>query len=234
MSDLDGTLTGHEEGIRALAELGHEITLVVNSSRPRTSVQATLDQLPTRLPVTALITAMGTEIMVRGEDCARWSRRFEGWDRAPIDAFMEKVGILPHLPGHQAKYKASYHVPADRWEQYRRSVLALEPDSVVVTSGDSDFDVLPAGAGKEKAAAWLAGLLGYAPDKMIVAGDSGNDVAMFNAASMAIAVSNSRRELVERVDPRRTYFAKGPSALGVLEGLRHWGALPVLAGKEAR
>ncbi|QJE94533.1 HAD-IIB family hydrolase [Luteolibacter luteus] len=230
VSDLDGTLTGHDGGVSSLSELGVRVALVLNSSRPRASVLRTLALLPTGLKIDGLITAMGTEVMVDGVDRNDWTEKFRGWDRRPVDAFMESVGMLPHRPEHQGVYKASYHVPAERWQEFRRRVLDLVPASVVVTSGESDFDVLPAAAGKDKATAWVARLMGFDPSRVIVAGDSGNDVDMFNAARMAIAVSNSRHELIDRVNPAKTYFASQPSALGVIEGLRHWGALP--DGKE--
>jgi HAD superfamily hydrolase (TIGR01484 family) len=227
VSDLDGTLTGHDGGVGALAGLGVQVALVLNSSRPRASVLRTLALLPSGLRVDGLITAMGTEVMVEGSDCQEWTERFKDWDRVPIDALMERAGILPHRPEHQGRYKASYHVPAERWQEFRRRVLDLAPGSVVVTSGESDFDVLPAAAGKDKAAAWVARLMGFDPSRVIVAGDSGNDVDMFNSARMAIAVGNAREELVDRVNPAKTYFAARPHALGVIEGLRYWGALPV-------
>lgn len=232
VSDLDGTLTGHDGGVRDLAGLGVQVALVLNSSRPRASVVRTLDLLPSGLGFDGLITAMGTEIMVAGLDRPDWTEKFKDWDRRPIDGFMEHLGVLPHLPEHQAKYKASYHVPADRWQEFRRRVLDLVPGSIVVTSGKSDFDVLPAAAGKDKASAWVARLMGFDPSRVIVAGDSGNDVDMFNSARMGIAVSNARVELIDRINPAKTYFATQPHALGVIEGLRYWGALPAAPGKE--
>jgi len=233
VSDLDGTLTDDDGEMRALEELGIHVALVVNSSRPRDSVLRTLDLLPAGVRVDGLITAMGTEVMVEGVDRPDWMARFDGWDRGPIDEFMERRGILPHRPEFQGAYKASYHVEPSRWEEFRLKVLDLVPGSVVVTSGDSDFDVLPATAGKDKAAEWVARQMGFDPSRVIVAGDSGNDLAMFHALRMAIAVANSRPELIESADPERTYFSTQPHALGVIEGLRHWGALPAGKGKEA-
>lgn len=231
VSDLDGTLTGHDGGLRALAGLGVQLALVLNSSRPRASVCQTLELLPTGLKIDGLITAMGTEIMVAGEEQVEWTEKFKDWNRRPLDELMARSGIMPHRQEFQGRYKASYHVPADRWQEFRRRVLDLVPGSVVVTSGASDFDVLPAAAGKDKAAAWVARLMGFDPSRVIVAGDSGNDLDMFNAARMAIAVANSRPELLDRANRSRTFFATLPHALGVIEGLGYWGALPASNGK---
>jgi hydroxymethylpyrimidine pyrophosphatase-like HAD family hydrolase len=55
-----------------------------------------------------------------------------------------------------------------------------------------------------------------------VAGDSANDLTMFDVSLMGIAVANAREELTERLDPTRSYLAPHPFARGVLDGLRHW------------
>jgi len=225
VSDVDGTLTGNDGGVRALAGLGIHVALVLNSSRPRESVVETLERLPPSLRLTGLISGMGTEICLRGADQPEWTRRFEDWDRGPVDSFMGRVGILPHRPNFQTPYKASFTVPAKRWPYFRRQILDIAPHSQVITSGESDFDVIPAEAGKDKAMLWVARALGFDPGRVIVAGDSANDLTMFNAARMAIAVGNARQELVERADPNRTYFARENHGLGVIEGLKHWGAI---------
>ena len=60
--------------------------------------------------------------------------------------------------------------------------------------------------------------------QLVVAGDSANDVLMFDAVEKAIAVGNAREELLRVADPVKTYFAKGRCAAGIIEGLRHYGA----------
>jgi hydroxymethylpyrimidine pyrophosphatase-like HAD family hydrolase len=225
VSDVDGTLTGSDAGVLALAGMGVQVALVLNSSRPRESVVQTLDLLPPSLRITGLISAMGTEIHLAGAEQPEWTERFADWDRKPVDAFMARQGILPHRPEFQTPYKASFSVPPVRWPQFRRTVLDLAPGSQVITSGASDFDVIPAAAGKDKATQWVVGKLGFDPARVIVAGDSGNDLAMFHTARMAIAVGNARPELLERADPNRTFFATEPHALGLIEGLKHWGVI---------
>lgn len=226
VSDVDGTLTGNDGGVRALAGLGGQVSLVLNSSRPRASVAETLHRLPSCLRVEGLITGMGTEVFLMGSDQEDWTSSFRDWDRRPVDEFMGKLGIMPHRPEFQARYKASFSVPAERWPFFRRRVLGIAPGSRVITSGESDFDVIPAKAGKAKAMSWVMRQLGFVPSRVIVAGDSGNDLDMFKAARMGIAVSNARPELVEQVNPAKTYFAALPHALGIVEGLGYWGALP--------
>jgi hydroxymethylpyrimidine pyrophosphatase-like HAD family hydrolase len=226
VSDVDDTLTGDEGGLAAFARTCAGVVLVLNSSRPRASVLKTLDSMPPQLRVDGLITALGTELTLAGAATADWPARFESWQRGPIDDLMVRAGAVPHPSEMQTPYKASFAVPRDHWRELEEAVTGLSPDSQVITSGESDFDVIPAAAGKANATRWVAERLGIDPSRLVVAGDSGNDLAMFEAAPRAIAVGNARAELVERVDPERTYFAHRPRAWGLIEGLRHWKAIP--------
>lgn len=223
VSDIDDTLAGDDEGIAAFSKF--RVRLVLNSSRPLASVRKTMAGFPAGLNVEGVISGLGTEILLDGSFQPRWTARFTGWDRGRIDGIMARAGIIPHEEEMQTPFKASFSVAPARRDELHAAVLAAAPDSRVITSGDSDFDVIPALAGKDRAALWVAAELGIDPARLIVAGDSGNDLAMFQAAGKAIAVGNARAELLDRADPAKTYFAKGHRAWGLIEGLRHWGAL---------
>ncbi len=225
VSDVDDTLAGDEGGLADFAREGGGVLLVLNSSRPRESVLRTVEGFPAGLRVDGVITALGTEILWQGEDLAEWTRGFSGWNRWPVDKLMEREGMRAHPQEMQTVFKASFSVPRARWEDLQAAVLAAAPESRVIVSGESDFDVIPAAAGKDRATLWMAERLGVPPERLVVSGDSANDLAMFQAAPRAIAVGNARRELLERADPHRTYFARGERARGILEGLRHWGAI---------
>ncbi len=95
----------------------------------------------------------------------------------------------------------------------------------IIASGRDDFDVIPVGAGKESALRFLAETLDVEQEKTVVAGDSGNDLAMFRAAGQAIAVGNARAELLSAMPAATSFHATKPHALGVLEGLIHFGVL---------
>ena len=223
VSDIDDTLAGDDEGIAAFSR--HQVRLVLNSSRPLGSVRETMAGFPAELRIDGVITALGTEILLDGALQTDWTDRFAGWDRGPVDDLMARAGMQPHPAEMQTPFKASFSVPCERWDEFHTAVRAAAPASRIIASGDSDFDVIPALGGKDHATLWVAGRLGIDPARLIVAGDSGNDLAMFLAAGKAIAVGNARAELLDRADPARTYFAKGTRAWGLIEGLRHWGAL---------
>jgi hypothetical protein len=226
VSDVDDTLAGDEGGLAAFSRVARSVVLVLNSSRPKESVLKTLESVPASFRPDGIITALGTEISLAGVEQTDWTGRFDGWNRGPVDDLMRGIGAIPHPPEMQTRFKASYSVPKVRWDEVRGRVLALAPGSRVIASGDSDFDVIPAAAGKDRATLWVAGRLDVPLSRLVVAGDSGNDLAMFDASPRAIAVGNARAELLDRADPARTFFASRPHAWGVIEGLRHWGAIP--------
>lgn len=88
-----------------------------------------------------------------------------------------------------------------------------------------DFDILPPNAGKDSAALFLAETLGVPRPRLVVAGDSGNDLDLFRVGGCAIAVANARRELLTARPAGTSYHATRPHAAGVLEGLYHFGVL---------
>ncbi|MCB1205154.1 MAG: HAD hydrolase family protein [Verrucomicrobiae bacterium] len=226
VTDVDDTLAGDPASLLDFARASGPVRVVLNSSRPRGSVARTMEEFPGELAIAGVVTALGTEIEFEGVPCREWTDRFRGWERSPVDAILRAGGFVPHPDEMQTPFKASYAVPGDRWEEVTERILEAAPGTRVIASGASDFDVIPAEAGKGAATLFVAGALGIHPDRLIVAGDSGNDLSMFAVAGRAIAVGNARRELIEAADPGRTFFARAPRAAGILEGLRHWGALP--------
>ena len=231
VSDIDDTLTGDEEALAELLEYasqGELFRLVLNSSRPRMSVEKTLAGFPGSYFPTDLVTGMGTEVMLEGEPVQEWEERFCGWQRGIVDEIVENLGGIPHAQEFQTAYKASFAVEGKgRRERVREAIAKCGQPSLVVISGQRDFDVLPIGAGKGQAMLFVAELLGLnVARQVLVAGDSANDLAMFEISSQGIVVGNARAELREAVERETAYQASGCYASGVIEGLRHWGVIP--------
>jgi sucrose-6F-phosphate phosphohydrolase len=232
VSDIDDTLTGDDDALCALAGTlaSHRDRLwfAVNSSRPAASVAATLaDEFPAGLVPDAVITALGTEISVGGEPLGSWQSRFQGWPRDRVFQILSDLGHRPHDPIFQTPRKVSFAVGGEAAQSRAREALAVAGiDCRIIISGADDFDVIPASAGKDAATLHLAAALAVDPTRIVVAGDSGNDLAMFRAVENRIAVGNARRELIDALEPGTFYHASGRYAVGVLEGLVHFGALP--------
>lgn len=228
VSDIDDTLTGDARALQDLAdalERGRDrLWVAVNSSRPAASVAQTLREgFPANLVPDAVITALGTEIALQGAPLAGWQDRFAGWPRAEIFAALERLGHRPHPPQFQTAFKVSFAVPQADW-QAARDALAAFPQRII-TSGASDLDVIPPGAGKDAATLRLADTMGVDRDRLAVAGDSGNDLAMLRVGALRIAVGNARAELLDGLDGVPFVKAAAAHAGGVLEGLRRFGIL---------
>jgi hydroxymethylpyrimidine pyrophosphatase-like HAD family hydrolase len=194
------------------------------------SVVQTFERLPTELEFKAIIGAMGTEVYYGGSVREDWSRRFGTWDRTPVDQVMASLGFEAHDAEFQTPLKASFEIPGREAQQKATDRLAaLGQRCKIVVSGTGSFDVLPPAADKGDATLYVAELLGYGLDQLVVAGDSANDLAMFAVSPRGIVVGNARPELRDRVDSHRVFFAESSHARGILEGLNHYAAT---AGKE--
>ncbi|HEX9856936.1 MAG TPA: HAD-IIB family hydrolase, partial [Paracoccaceae bacterium] len=231
ISDVDDTLTGDAGGLQALAAAlarhRRQLWFALNSSRPFASVARTLRKdFPDTFRPDAAITALGTEIRLDGALCAQWDARFGGWPRDQIFDLLLALGHRPHDDEFQTPRKVSFAVSRSAQAGARTALAERGIPCRIIASGTDDFDVIPPGAGKDAAALFLAEALGASRRRLVVAGDSGNDLAMFRIAAHAIAVGNARPELLDAMPTETTYHARQPYAFGVLEGLVHFGVLP--------
>ena len=106
----------------------------------------------------------------------------------------------------------------------RAAVAALGCD--LLLSAGRYLDVLPRGVGKGQAVLRLAQVAGFDPATVVVAGDTLNDLSMYETGLRGIVVGGAEPALVERVRKRATaYVAAGAGCDGILEGLARHGAI---------
>lgn len=232
-SDVDDTLTGDEVALQqlmaALAEAAGRVIVAYNSSRPCASLRRTLAELPLlRLP-DYLVGALGTEIEAgrSGEPLAEFGRQFlrQGWERERVHALALELGFRLHPDEFQTPFKASYDVPGrEAVEQVQRELEARKIAARIIYSGGHNLDFIPLSAGKQAPIDYLRQLLGVRPERVVVAGDSGNDVDMFVPPYRGIIVGNADPDLRE-LQGEGFYHAQARHAGGVLEGLRYWGVV---------
>jgi hydroxymethylpyrimidine pyrophosphatase-like HAD family hydrolase len=196
--------------------------MVPNSSRPLASLDSSWEQLDIGFVFPAQVGALGTEVTIGGEDTG-WSDRFTGFDRAPIDRIMTGMGYKTNGDEFQTPLKASFDVPRQDWE-WITATLRRQMAVGIVTSGDSDFDVIPSEAGKAAPMGYLADHFGIAPDHIVAAGDSMNDLSMLVAAAHRIVVANAEPALI-RSTRGSAFLSTRPYAGGVAEGLDAFGLL---------
>ncbi|MBF0625120.1 MAG: HAD-IIB family hydrolase [Magnetococcales bacterium] len=99
------------------------------------------------------------------------------------------------------------------------------------------LDVLPRGSTKLGAVRFLRDQLGFAPENVLFAGDSGNDLEVLTSEVQAVLVANAREEVRRQAlaeataagHRERLYLARGGFrglngnyAAGILEGLAHF------------
>ncbi len=86
------------------------------------------------------------------------------------------------------------------------------------------LDVLPAGIAKGPTLSRLVDALGFDRTRVLVAGDTLNDLSLFQTGFKGVAVGNSEVRLLEALaDCRNIYRSPLPGAAGISDALRHYG-----------
>ena len=87
---------------------------------------------------------------------------------------------------------------------------------------EESLEVIPVRASPGRAIRFLCYKWNLEPERLLVAGDSGNDLDMLSGDTLGVVVGNHTDELEELRGRPRIYFAEGKYAWGVLEGIRHY------------
>lgn len=187
----------------------------------------------------------GGEWQLAAEYVEAMARIVHGWDHERIFAFVEPIPELwPQEPEHQQRFKASFNTHSDHVEAVAidlqdRLEAAGAPLSVIFThdleTGEGMVDVVPSGVSKAFALNWMMDRGVFAREEVVFAGDSGNDLAAFLSGIHSIIVGNAPEWIHERVRLHAeaeghhdyVYSARGEATVGLVEGLRHFGWLPL-------
>jgi sucrose-phosphate synthase len=94
----------------------------------------------------------------------------------------------------------------------------------IVASHGRYLDILAEGTGKGPAVGHVADKLSLTQSRVVVAGDSGNDLTMLRACPFPIVVGNASDGLAQDPSLSHAYRAEGCYAAGVLEGVRYFQA----------
>jgi len=231
VADVDGTLVGDDAALDRFAAwragMDDGPRLVYASGRHLGSLRQLIET--TALPEPdALITAVGTEIHdAQARPWPGWVERFVGWDADAVRRVLRRFSRLqPQPAANQTSLKASYDVEGLRGPErsaIRRALAAAGLDARLVYSAGRHLDVLPAAAGKGNAASFAVGTWGIDAHEVMVFGDSGNDIDLFQRGFRGTLVANALPEILTAVG-RDVYVSPHPYAAGVLDGIRHWTA----------
>jgi HAD superfamily hydrolase (TIGR01484 family) len=258
-SDLDGTLippgdVSDEGGVDALSRAlsgRSDVALAYVTGR---HLEHALRGIALRsLPIPdALVCDVGTSLFVRETagfvpDAAYRDLMMSALSGGDLSELRERLALVDGLDiqdeDKQAEFKLSYYTEAGaRGESAVARAAALAQEildavnivhSVDASSGRGLLDILPAGVAKDTAVRYLSEREGLSAERVMFAGDSGNDRAALLSGFNAVVVGNASDALKESVRAEaaargltaRLYVADRSYARGVLEGGRRFGIL---------
>lgn len=231
VSDIDGTLTGCAEGVgrlHAFLKTNADFGFVVATGRSIIEAQRLVREWDIPEPL-AWITSVGSEIYwttsngpVRDRDYPALAKT--RWEPEHVEDILATVPGLQMQPVYEQRdFKRSCFFSGPGEVEAVRSALHNAGLAVrVIASHERLLDILPASAGKAAAMQHVGAKLKIAPQHIVAAGDSGNDIDMLEACDNAILVQNHEAALKRLAQRENVYVSRRPHAHGVVEGLeRH-------------
>jgi hydroxymethylpyrimidine pyrophosphatase-like HAD family hydrolase len=121
------------------------------------------------------------------------------------------------------RHRISYDMDPEAFDPRAFDIVAeLGLDALV--SANRYFDVLPKGVSKGPSLLRLLAHLGVENRRVLVAGDTLNDLSMLALGLPAVAVGNSEPALIERLDGQaHVHRATGEGAAGIAEAILEFG-----------
>lgn len=230
--DIDNTLLGDGDAVSAFVAWQHahgqDTVLGIATGRSFHSAQAILAAEGVPTP-DVIISSVGTCIHWYDrtgrcfvEDRA-WSERVgKQWDEVGLGALAREHGLQPQARLEQRPGKASFFRGNADLNGMRDALRAAGYPVEMVVSHDHYVDLLPKGIGKHAAVAHVVDQLGLEADRVIVAGDSGNDLTMLGRCAKPIVVANWSDGIGKDASLSHAYVSETSHAAGVLEGIEHY------------
>lgn len=231
--DLDGTfLGGSNDDRRALYDLiehnRHDIALVFVTGRDIAFATEISRYGETPAP-DMVIGDVGTSVVV-GPDWAphtateSWiDARWPGPERAAqILAGRPNIELQRVFGGRRLSYFYSDRAAADQ------AAADVEAEGyAALLSADIFFDVLPRGVNKGQTLLKLIAHEGFSAERVLCAGDTMNDLSLFETGLRGVAVGNAEPRLRHAVDPlENVYCAQRHGAGGIVEAILRFNLLP--------
>jgi sucrose-phosphate synthase len=234
ITDLDNTLTGDDEALKTLVDLLKEnphVGFGIATGRRLDSALALIEKLG--LPRPDLIdTDCGTQLHYGAKltPDRSWQKSIgHSWNPEGIQNVLDKLpGLYPQDKDHQSDYKISYEIDtklAPSIGNIKKILREAGLRAKVIMSLGMYLDVIPVRGGSDLSMRHVLWKWGFAPEHVLVAGDSGNDAGMLLGRTLGVVVANHSKELNRLQNRPRIYFAEASHAAGILEGIKYYNFL---------
>lgn len=227
-TDLDGTFLGgsmkHRLRLYRLIKQFSEIQLVYVTGRGLESVIPLLND-PLLPRPDYIIADVGATVVeghtleavepIQGEIENRWPSPYE--IRSKV---LEKTNIVYQEVPQQRRCSFYYGIETDLSPIYE---IAESFNCDVITSVDKYLDILPKGVNKGSTLKELVKHLYVDKNDVLVAGDTLNDLSLYDTGYKGVVVGKAESGLLEHTsDYKHVYQAADPGAGGILESMAHF------------
>jgi sucrose-phosphate synthase len=230
--DIDNTLIGDADALKELMDVlrghGGHVGFGVATGRHIESAQRILREWRVPTP-DFIITSVGSELRYGAKliEDVGWQRHIDyRWEPEALrEALHDMPGLRLQSKEEQRQYKISYLIDPTKAPSVReilQHLRRLDLHAHVVYSHQMFIDVLPMRASKGAALRYFADKWGIPVERILVAGDSGNDEEMLSGETLGVVVGNHSEELERLRDREQIYFANGCHAWGIIEGINHY------------
>ena len=234
VADVDGILEGDEQALtlftERLQDTDARVGFGITTGRNYEDVLEKIEHLSCPEP-DLLITSAGTEVYYANDRAytadQTWLKQLQfQWKPEPVKEVLADIeGLYPQADAEQSLFKISYQLDPKVAPSLARIRTLLREAGLrvkVILSWGIFLDVIPVRAGSGLSLRHVSWKWGINAERLLVAGDAGNDEEMLRGNTLGVVVANHGKELERLRGRSRIYFAEGAHARGLIEGIDYY------------
>lgn len=227
-TDLDGTLVGDPQGLQQLLDFyqqqTYDVTLIYITGRYYDSALSLIRQENLPIP-DLLVTDVGTSIFSGNsftKDLEWADLMHDNWMPEKIEEIADSIHGLTKQPLPLENRRSYFVEDPQPVEELKNKLQSFSVPHKLIFSGGRDVDVLPPNSGKGQALQFILKKYRIEDAKLLVAGDSGNDLEMLTLGFPSVIVGNAQPELLESPEHPQIFRATRHCAGGIHEAWMHF------------